>query len=130
MPVPAQMPFADAGSCITTSFQHSRYGRTIRLDKRLVIPKQNSFLQRRTPVIASGQNTIASRRTDRRARMGVCKTNSFRSHLVQMTCPDLASGIIRRDITYTQIIGQNKNNIRLLFRRCHRRQSAQCSQRT
>ena len=112
LPAEAEMPLAEAGGVVALLAQHGGDGQAAGRNERARAAVEHAVLQPRAPGIAAGEQTVARRRADRRARMAVGAGQSLTCQPVHVRRGDLAVGVEALHVAIAQIIGQQVDDVR------------------
>jgi hypothetical protein len=106
-----EVPLADARGVIALLPQHAGDGQTARLDEVGRVSPKNTSGQRRPPAIAARQDAIARRRANGRRRVHVREADPLRGKFIRVGRRDCRLGVVAVEITPTEIVGQDVDNI-------------------
>ncbi len=111
-PVPPEVPLANHLCVIASPAKHVSHGRAIGRDQVIAGSTEYTFGKPRSPVVAAGENSIASWRANGAGRVSVEERDAFVRHLLQVRCLNLAVWVRRRYVADTKIVCENINDVR------------------
>ena len=112
-PVPAQMPFADAGRRIAQLRKEGGDRAAAGSDQRRGVAVRDAAFEGRAEGVAPRQDAVARRRAHRRARMGVSEGHSVAAEGVDGRGPYPGFFIQGRDVAVAHVVSQNKDDVGL-----------------
>ena len=87
----SQMPFADARGGVAVLLEQPGHRQPVGGDERRAVTVQHAILEMTAPVVATGENTVAARRADRRRGMCVRERHPLSRQPVEVRRGDLAT---------------------------------------
>jgi len=114
-PAPAEMPLADTRRGVPLPAKQLGDRELLLRNERLRERANHVPLQPRPPSVPAREQCIASRRADRRRRVRVREPHPFPGQPINVRRGDLRCGVVTADISVSEIVRQDVNNIR--FRR-------------
>ena len=106
------MPLADARRAIAVLLGEPGNRQPIGRDEWRLPDADDTLLQTAAPVIPAGQQRVARRRTDSGRRMRVGETQPLRRETIDARREDLAAlGVVARDVTVTEVVGQDDDDV-------------------
>ena len=111
-PVPAEMPFADAGGRIPLLPEHGRHGGAGGRDHGRSVRGKDAVLHPRPPVVAAGENAVARGRADRCRSMRIGEGHPLRRELVEVRRRDLAALRVQAlHIAVAEVVGEDVDDV-------------------
>ena len=108
----AEMPFAETRRVIAVLLQQRRHGQPLGCDQRRHVAIEHAVLQSRAPRVAPREQSVARRRADRRAAVGVRKGQPLRRQLVEVRRLDFAALRIEAlHVAVAEVVGENVNEV-------------------
>ena len=108
----AEMPLTETARCVALLLEQASDGQPILGDERRREATEDSGLQARTPMVATGQQAVAGRRADAGRGVPVGEAEAALGQGIQIRCRDLALRVVRREIPEALIVGQDDDDIR------------------
>ena len=113
-PGPAQMPLSHKGCVVALVLQKSRQSHPVFRDEWWLVASDHPFLQARSPSIASGKQTVSRRRAAGCIAMGIGESLGLGAKPVEIRRRNLVFRVVSLNVTDSEVVGQNENDIRLV----------------
>ena len=127
VPVPAEVPLADAGCRVPVFREQCSQGSPFRSNERVGVSSQCSLFEFCAECIPACEDPVSGRGAYGRGGMGLCKYDAAAAQPVDIRSMDLRIWIESRYIAVAEIIGQQQYDIGFLDRLCRKCRSGQDS---
>ena len=115
IPTHAEMPLSDTSGVIPVLLHVSGNGKPIRSDQGISIEPDNTPLQRRPPVVSSGEHAVSRRRAYGGARVGIGEYHAFTGEAVKLRCRNFTVRIEAGHIAVPHIVNEEIKDIWTAF---------------
>ena len=111
MPVPTKMPLANHGGMIAGGLEEMADCGAFGRDEVFASAVENAAGKPGTPVVASGEQSVASGSADGARCVCVQKGEAFVGHSLQVRRLNFAIGISGRDVPNAKVVGHHENDV-------------------
>ena len=113
-PVPAQMPLPHKGRMVALVLKKPWQSNPVFWDEWRLVASDHPFLQASSPSIASGKQAVSRRRAAGCIAMGIGESLGLCAKPIQIRRRNLVFRVVSLNITDSEVVGQNENDIRLV----------------
>lgn len=106
------VPLANAGGGVIFLMQHFRQGQALGSNQRRTARAgEDRAAARNAKAHLSGHQAVARGCADRAGRVGIGEAHTFTRELIDVRRGDFRFGMVARNITVAQVIGENEEDI-------------------
>ncbi|NDC77563.1 MAG: hypothetical protein EBZ67_06800 [Chitinophagia bacterium] len=116
-PVPAEVPFPDAGGLVALSLQHAAHREPLRFDQRRVVLTRDALLQCAPPGVTARQDPVAGRRAEGGGCVGVGEAHPLAGEPVDVRRLDEGGGVLAARVAVAHVVGQDVDKVGPLLAR-------------
>ena len=111
VPVPTKMPLANHGGMVAGALQEMADCGAFGRDEVFASAVENAAGKPGTPVVASGEQSVASGSADGARCVRIQKGEAFVGHSLQVGRLDFAIGIGGRDVSNAEVVGHHEDDV-------------------